>query len=111
MAHLYQYRDAQHQRTRINHCCLVQHWPPQATLRQNTHTRLCSLPMGTGDPIGLVLEDSKQANRGRPLEAVAKMTDARTDTDRSGHQDGGAIRRCRDAVSPYDIRRYVTPVM
>jgi hypothetical protein len=67
--------------------------------------------MGTGDPIDLVLEDSKQANRDRHLEAVAKMTDARADTDHSGHQDGVAIRRCRDAVSPYDIRLYAIPVM
>jgi hypothetical protein len=64
--------------------------------------------MGTGNPIDLALEDSKPANRGRHLEAVAQMTDARTDTDHSGHQDGVAIRRCRDAVSPDHIRRYVT---
>jgi hypothetical protein len=34
----------------------------------------------------VVLDDSKKANRGRTIDAVAKMQDSTTDTDLRGHQ-------------------------
>jgi hypothetical protein len=55
----------------------------------------------------VVLDDAKNATRGRTMDAVATMKDSTTDAYIRGHQDVGALLVCRDHVIPFGIRLYV----
>jgi hypothetical protein len=52
----------------------------------------------------VVLEDSKNAKRGRTMDAVATMQDSTTDAYIQGHQDVCAILVCRNHVIPFGLR-------
>jgi hypothetical protein len=98
VANLYRYLDAQHHRT--------QRWDSAAALRQKTYELLVALRPRQGNPIYLVIDDSQKANRGKSMDAVAKMTDSVTDTYIRGHQYVCAIPVCGDQVIPYGLRFY-----
>jgi len=108
VANLYRYLDAEHHRTRFNNFFLVERWDPEAALGQQAQALLRSLRPKKGEPISLVLDDSKKAKRGQAMDAVAKMKDSTTDAYIRGHQDVGAILVCPDHVIPFGIRLSVT---
>jgi hypothetical protein len=98
------YLDAEHHRTRFNHFFLVERWDPEAALRPQAQELLRSLRPRKGETISVVLDDSKKANRGRTMDAVATMKDSTTDAYIRGHQYVCAILVCRNHVIPCGIR-------
>jgi Transposase DDE domain len=107
IANVYRYLEAPAHRTRFNNFFLVERWDPEAALRQQAMELLQTLHPRSGEPIYLVIDDSKNANRGQCMEAVAKMKDPVADTYIQGHQYVCAILVCRDHVIPFGIRLYV----
>jgi hypothetical protein len=88
----------------VHHVCLVARWDPEAALSQQAPDLLRARAPSTGATGSWSLDDSKTAKRGRPMEAVATMQDPPPDTDLQGHQDVGAIVRCRASVLPVGLR-------
>jgi hypothetical protein len=89
---------------------LVERWDAEAALRQKARELLCSHRLGKGETIYLVIDDSKQAKRGKAMDAVAKMKDPTTQAYIWGHQYVCAILVIRDHVIPFipfGIRLYV----
>jgi hypothetical protein len=86
---------------------LVERWDPEAALRQQAQQLLRSLRPRKGETRYVVLDDAKNATRGRTMDAVATMKDSTTDAYIRGHQDVGALLVCRDHVIPFGIRLYV----
>jgi hypothetical protein len=82
----------------------VQRWDPEAALQQKAQERLRALAPQPGETVYLILDASQQAKRGKPMDAIAKMTDPTTDTSIRGHQDGCGLLRCRQHVIPWGIR-------
>lgn len=107
VANLYRYLDAQHHRTRFNNFYLVQRWDPEAALRQKAQELLRALALQPGDTVYLILDDSKQAKRGRYMDAVAKMKDPTTDAYIQGHQYVCGTLLFRQHVIPWGIRLYI----
>ncbi len=60
-----------------------------------------------GDTVYLILDDSKQAKRGKHMEAVAKMKDPTTHAYIRGHQYVCGTLLFREHVIPWGIRLYV----
>jgi SRSO17 transposase len=107
VANLYRYLDAEHHRTRFNNFFLVERWDPEAALRQKAQELLRSLHPGKGETLYLIIDDAKQAKRGKTMDAVAKMKDPTTEAYIWGHQYVCAILVCREHVIPFGIRLYV----
>ena len=107
VANLYRYLDAKHHRTRFNNFFFVQRWDPEAALRQKARELLRALRPMPGETLYLIIDDSKKAKRGKPMDAVAKMKDPTTDAYIRGHQYVCGILVFRDHVIPYGIRLYV----
>ena len=107
VANVYRYLDVSPHRTRFNNFFLVERWDPEAALRQKAQELLRSLRPGTGETIYLILDDSKQAKRGKAMEAVAKMKDPTTEAYIQGHQYVCALLGYHDHVMPLGIRLYV----
>lgn len=104
VANLYRYRDAEHHRTRCNHCFLVERWDPAAALRQQAHARLQALQLQPGDSVYLIRDDAKKAQRGMAMDAIATMKDPVLEAYIWGHQYVCAILVYRDHVIPLGIR-------
>jgi hypothetical protein len=68
VANLYRYVDAAHHRTRFNNFFLIERWDPQAALRQKAQELLRELRPQRGDTVYLMIDDSKQAKRGKPRQ-------------------------------------------
>jgi hypothetical protein len=109
VAHVDQYLDAEHHRTRFNHCLLVERWDPEAALRQKAQELLRALCLERGEPVYVIIDDSQQAKRGQAMAAIAQMKDPTTAAYSRGHQSVGAIVVYRGQVIPWGIRRYLTP--
>ena len=107
VANPYRYLDAEHHRPRFNNFFLAERWDPEAALRQQAQALPGSRRPKKGEPVYLILDDSKEAKRGKTLDAVAKMKDSTADADIRGHQYVCAILVCRDHVLPFGIRLYV----
>jgi hypothetical protein len=107
VANLYRYLDAEPHRTRFHHFFLVERWDPEAALRQQAQALLRALRPRQGETISVVLDDSKNATRGRTMDAVATMKDSTTDASIRGHQSVCAILVCRHHVIPCGLRLYV----
>jgi hypothetical protein len=109
VAQLSRAMDATHHRTRVHNCCLVARWAPAAALRQNAPERLRALPLGTGETLDVVLDESTKATRGKAMEAVATLKDPMTEGDSRGPQDVCARLVVREPVIPWGIRLSVKP--
>ena len=96
-----------HHRTRFNNFFLVERWDPEAALRQQAQAWRRALRPGQGETLYVILDDSKQATRGKAMDAMAKMQEPTTDAYSRGHQYVCAILVYRDHVMPFGIRRYV----
>jgi len=107
VAHLYRYLDAEHHRTRFNTFFVVERGDPEAALRQQAQALLRALRPAKGETIYVLLDDSKQATRGKVLDAVAKMQDPTLDAYIRGHQDVCGLLLFRGQVIPFGIRLYV----
>jgi SRSO17 transposase len=107
VANLYRYLEAEHHRTRFNNFFLVERWDPEAALRQKARELLRALNLQPGEPLYLILDDSKKAKRARAMDAIAKMKDPTTEAYIRGHQYVCAILVCRHHVIPFGIRLYV----
>jgi SRSO17 transposase len=107
VANLGRYLDAEHHRTRFNNFFLVERWDPEAALRQKAQELLRSSRPGKGEPLYLVIDDSKKAKRGQAMDAIAKLKDPTPAAYLRGHQYVCAILVCRDHVIPFGIRLYV----
>jgi SRSO17 transposase len=107
VANLYRYLDAKHHRTRFNNFFLVQRWDPEAALRQKAEELLRALHPTPGEPLYLIIDDSKKAKRGKQMDAVAKLKDPTTDAYIRGHQYVCGILVFRQWVIPFGIRLYV----
>jgi SRSO17 transposase len=107
VANLYRYLDAKHHRTRFNNFFLVQRWDPEAALRQKAQELLRALHPTPGEPLYLIIDDSKKAKRGKQMDAVAKLKDPTTDAYIRGHQYVCGILVFRQWVIPFGIRLYV----
>ena len=107
VANLYRYLEAQHHRTRFNNFFLVQRWDPKAALQEKAQALLRALAPQPGDTVYLILDDSKQAKRGKHMDAVAKMKDPTTDASIRGHQYVCGLLFFRQHVIPWGIRLYV----
>jgi hypothetical protein len=104
VAKLYRDLEATPHRTRCNNFLLVARWDPAAALRQKAPARRRALHLGTGETIDVVMDDAKQATRGKAMEAVAKMKDPMTAGDIRGQQDVCALLVVRAPVIPWGIR-------
>jgi hypothetical protein len=104
VAHLDRSLDAEPHRTRFTNFFLVERWDPDAALRPQAQAWRRALRPKQGETIAGVLDDSKQATRGRTMDAVATRQDSTPDTYIRGHQDVCAILVCRDHVIPGGIR-------
>lgn len=107
VAKLYRDLEARHHRTRFNNCFLVQRWDPEAALQQKAQELLRALAPQPGDTVSLILDDSKHAKRGTPMDAIATLKDPTTEAYRWGHQYVCSTLRFRPQVIPWGIRRYV----
>ena len=107
VANVYRYLEAPAHRTRFNNFFLVERWDPEVALRQQAMELLRTLHPQSGEPISLVIDDSKKAKRGKAMDAVSKMKDPVLDAYIQGHHYVNAILVCRDHVSPFGIRLYV----
>jgi hypothetical protein len=107
VANLYRYLDAEHHRTRFNNVFLVERWDPAAALRQKARELLQALQLQPGDTGSLILDASKQAQRGMAMDASAKRKAPVLDAYIWGHQSGCALLVYRDHVIPFGIRLYV----
>lgn len=94
------YLEVQHHRPRFNTVCLVPRWDPEAALRQKAQERRRALPPTPGDPLSLVIDDSKKANRGKTMAAVAKRQAPTMAAAIRGHQDVGGLLVFRQHVRP-----------
>jgi hypothetical protein len=100
VANLYWYLEAEHHRTRFNHCCLVERWAPEAALRQKAEDLRRILRPGKGETLFWIIDDSKTVQRGQVMAAIAEMKDPTTEADIWGHQDVCAILVCCDGGIP-----------
>ena len=107
VANIYRYLDAQHHRTRFHNFFLVQRWDPEAALRQKAQELLRALAPQPGDTLYVILDDSKQAKRGKHMDAVATMKDPATDASIRGHPYVCGTLLVRQQVIPWGIRLYV----
>src|SRR5262245_21297209 len=96
VANLYRYLEAPSHRTRFNNFFLVERWDPEAALHPQR-----------GETLYLLIDDSKQAKRGRHMDAVAKMKDPTIDAYIRGLQYVCGILVFRQQVIPWGIRLYV----
>jgi len=110
VANLYRYLDVLPHRTRVNNFFLVQRWEPKAVLRQKAQELRQALQPTPGNTLYLVIDDSKQAKRGKTMAAVAKRKDPPTDAYIQGHQYVCGILVYREQVLPFGIQLYVTQV-
>jgi hypothetical protein len=62
-----------------------------------------------GEPLYLLIEDSKKAKRGQHMDAVATMKDPTSDAYIRGHQYVCGILVFRQQVIPWGIRLSVQP--
>jgi SRSO17 transposase len=104
VAPVYRNLEAPSHRTRLHNVFVVARWDPEAALRQKAQEWLRALHPQPGEPIYVLIDDSKKAKRGQCLDAVAKLKDPVTDTDSRGHQYVCAILVCRGQVIPWGIR-------
>jgi hypothetical protein len=104
VASLYRHLDAQHHRTRFNNFFLVVRWDPAAALRQKAQEVVMALHPRQGETLDLVSDDSKTAQRGTHMDAVAKMQDPVTQGSLQGQQDVCAILRFRPQSIPSGSR-------
>jgi hypothetical protein len=104
VANLYRYLDAEPHRTRFNNFFLVERWDPEAALRQQAQAWLRARRPGQGETIDVIIDDSKNAKRGKTMDAIATMQDPTTAASIRGPQDVGAMLVGRDHVIPFGIR-------
>jgi DDE superfamily endonuclease len=104
VTNLYRYLEVEHHRTRFTNFFLVERWAPEAALRQKAQAWLRALRPGQGEPLSLIIDDSKQAKRAKAMDAIAKMKDPTTDAYIRGHPYVCAILVYRDHVIPFGIR-------
>ena len=107
VANLSRYLEAPFHRTRFNNVFLVERWDPEAALRQKAQELLRALHPRRGDPLYLLIDDSKKAKRGQHMDAGAKMKDPTRDAYIRGHQYVCGILVCRQQVIPWGMRLYV----
>jgi hypothetical protein len=107
VSNLYRYLEVEHHRTRFNNFFLVERWDPEAALRQKALDLLRALRPSKGETIYLIIDDSKQAKRGKAMDAIAKMKDPTNEAYIRGHQYVCAILLYREHVIPFGIRLYV----
>jgi hypothetical protein len=105
VANRYRYLDAEPHRTRFNNVCLVERWDPEAALRQTAQAWLRALRPSHGETIYLIIEDAKQAPRGKAMDAIAKMKAPTTAAYIRGPPYVCALLVCRDHVLPLGLRR------
>jgi len=105
VANVYRYLEARHHRTRFNNVFLVQRWDPEAALQQKAQELRRALAPQPADTVYLILDDAKQAKRGKQMDAIAKMKDPTTDAYMRGHQYVCGTRLLRQQVIPWGIRR------
>jgi len=69
---LYRHLDARSQpyRSRFNNFINVARCDPQAMLRKKAYEPLAAVKPGKGDVVELIIDDSKQAKRGKEMDAV-----------------------------------------
>jgi hypothetical protein len=107
VANLYPYLEVPHHRTRFNHFFLVQRWAPEAALRQQAQELLRALHPQSGETRYCISDDATKAQRGKAMDAVAKMKDPTIDAYIRGPQYGCGILAFRQHVIPSGIRLYV----
>jgi hypothetical protein len=108
VANLDRYLDAPYHWSRFNNFFLVTRWDPEAALRQKARELIQALHQQPGETVYLVIDDSKKAERGTAMDAVAKTRDTTTGAYMRGHQYVCAILLFRNDVIPWGIRLYVT---
>jgi hypothetical protein len=106
-ANLSRWLDAERHRTRFNHVFRVERWDPEAALRQQAQALLRALRPGQGEPIDLIIDDSKQATRGTAMDAIAARKAPTAEAYIRGHHDVWAMLGYRDHVLPFGLRLYV----
>ena len=107
VTNLYRNLEVEHHRPRCNNFFLLERWDPDAALRQQAQAWLRALRLGTGETLDRIIDDSRQAKRGKAMDAMAKLKDPTTDVDSRGHPYVCAIRLYRNPVIPFGIRLYV----
>lgn len=74
VANLYRYLETPYRRTRFNNFFLVERWDHVAALRQQAQQLVRQLQPRRGEPLYLVIDDSKKAKRDQCMDAAAKMS-------------------------------------
>lgn len=103
-AHRYRSLDGEPHRTRVNHLCLGERWAPEAALRQQAQEVRHARRPGHGETLDGIIDDAKNATRGKAMDAIATRQAPTTAADIRGHQDVCARLVGREHVLPVGLR-------